>query len=132
MRTAGPGIAAMLSGFLVASIGILCAAAPASAETPEQKFIDDLKHANEVVTSIPGTPEKWVAAGYGSCDRISSAVAQGLRLQAAINNEVIATATFHVISRQDAVALVTYAVLDLCPNLIPNRNAAPPPPAPGT
>lgn len=124
------------AGAVFATIAIAAAgpATPARADTPEEKFVADLKHANEVVTSIPGTPEQWIIAGYASCDRISSAVAQGLRLQAAINNEVVATGAFNVISRQNSVAIVTYAVLDLCPQVIPNRNAGapPPPPPPGT
>jgi len=78
-----------------------------------------------------GTPDRWVQAGYGSCDRISSTVSQGLPVRAAINNEVIATKTFHRISQQDAVALVTYAVLDLCPQVIPPRRNTPPVSPPG-
>jgi len=103
-------------------------AAPARAQTPEEKFIADIERSNSVATSIPGTPERWVQAGYGSCERISSTVAQGLAVRAAINNEVIATKTFHRISHQDAVALVTYAVLDLCPQVIPPRAGALVPP----
>jgi hypothetical protein len=113
------------------AVGVLAAlgvAVPASAQTPEEKFISDIERSNSVATAIPGTPERWVQAGYGSCDRISSTVAQGLPVRAAINNEVIATKTFHRISQQDAVALVTYAVLDLCPQVIPPRGPAPPPP----
>jgi hypothetical protein len=120
------------AALLAVSVGV---AATAGADTPEEKFINDIKNSNSVATSIPGTPEKWVAAGYTSCDRISRTSAQGLPIRAAINNEVIAAGTFNVISRQDAVALVTYAVLDLCPNLIPARPAPgdPPPgdPPPG-
>lgn len=103
------------------------------ADTPEEKFINDIRNSNAVATNIPGTPERWVAAGYASCDRITRTSAQGLPIRAAINNEVIAAGTFNVIPRQDAVALVTYAVLDLCPQLIPQRpdpNAPPPPPDP--
>ncbi|MCW1957174.1 MAG: hypothetical protein KIH64_001225 [Mycobacterium sp.] len=105
-------------------------AAPASAETPEEKFIRDLQHANAVVTSIPSTPDRWVKAGYGSCNRIQSMIAQGLPARAAINNEVIAATTFNAISRQNAVALVTYAVLDLCPGVVPPRENVPPIPNP--
>ncbi|MEI6251895.1 MAG: hypothetical protein WCP30_03740 [Mycobacteriaceae bacterium] len=96
-------------------------AAPATADTPEDKFVADIKNSNSVATNIPGTPERWIAAGYASCDRITRTSAQGLTIRAAINNEVIAATTFNVIPRQDAVALVTYAVLDLCPQLIPQR-----------
>lgn len=124
--------AALLAGFVGVSAGV---AAPAGADTPEEKFVNDIKNSNSVATGIPGTPEKWLVAGYASCDRISRTSAQGLPIRAAINNEVIAAGTFNFISRQDAVALVTYAVLDLCPNLIPARPAPgdPPPgdPAPG-
>lgn len=106
-------------------------AAPAGANTPDEKFINDIKKSNSVATNIPGTPQRWLAAGYASCDRITRTTAQGLNIRAAINNEVIAATTFNVIPRQDAVALVTYAVLDLCPQLIPPRTngidpAAPP------
>jgi len=113
-------------------------AMPARADTPEEKFINDIKKSNSVATNIPGTPERWVAAGWASCDRISRTSSQGVPIRAAINNEVIAATTFNVIPRQDAVALVTYAIFDLCPNLIPNRSvpgtpppdgAEPPPPA---
>lgn len=93
-----------------------------SAQTPEEKFIADITHANSVVTSVPGTPERWVQAGYASCDRISRTIAQGLVPRAAINNEVIAAKTFNSISQQNAVALVTYAVLDLCPQVVPPRD----------
>jgi hypothetical protein len=110
--------------------GSVSAATPARADTPQEKFINDIKNSNSMATNIPGTPEKWLAAGYASCDRISRTSAQGIPIRAAINNEVIAAGTFNVISRQDAVALVTYAVLDLCPNLIPARPApGDPPPA---
>lgn len=105
-------------------------ASPAGAETPDEKFISDIKKSNSVATDIPGTPERWLAAGYASCDRITRTTAQGLNIRAAINNEVIAATTFNVIPRQDAVALVTYAVLDLCPQLIPPRAGAPDQPAP--
>ncbi len=97
-------------------------ATPARAESPEEKFIADLQRSNAVATTIPGTPERWVRAGYESCNRISSTIAQGLPARAAINNEVIAATTFHSIARKDAVALVTYAVLDLCPHVVPPRN----------
>ena len=96
-------------------------ATPARADTPEDKFVADIKNSNSVATNIPGTPDRWLAAGYASCDRITRTSAQGLPIRAAINNEVIAAATFNVIARQDAVALVTYAVLDLCPQLIPQK-----------
>lgn len=97
-------------------------AIPARAETPEDKFVADIEKSNSVATDIPGTPDRWIAAGYASCDRINRTSAQGVPIRAAINNEVIAAATFNVIPRQDAVALVTYAVLDLCPQLIPRRD----------
>jgi len=116
MTTAAMTAAAVLA----VSVG---AATPARADTPEEKFINDIKNSNEVATNIPGTPERWVASGYASCDRITRTSAQGVPMRAAINNEVIAAGTFNFISRQDAVALVTYAVLDLCPQLIPNRGA---------
>lgn len=115
-----------------AVVGMLAvtAGAPARAETPEEKFISDIQKSNAVATSIPGTPERWVQAGYTSCSHIQSTVAQGLPVRAAINNEVIAAGTFNSISRQDAVALVTFAVLDLCPQVIPPRAGQTPPPAP--
>jgi hypothetical protein len=111
----------------VAAIGcsLLAAAAlaaPARAQTPEDKFVEDIRRSNSVTTTIPGTPTNWISAGWTSCNRISSAVRQGSRLQPAINNEVIAAKTFNVISQQDATALVTYAILDLCPYLIPDKN----------
>jgi hypothetical protein len=125
MTTAAMTAAAVLA----VSVG---AATPARAETPEEKFINDIKNSNEVTTNIPGTPERWVASGYASCDRITRTSAQGVPMRAAINNEVIAAGTFNFIPRQDAVALVTYAVLDLCPQLIPPRaNAGDPAPPPG-
>ncbi len=96
-------------------------AAPARADAQEDKFIADIKNSNSVATNIPGTPDRWLAAGRASCDRITRTSAQGVPMRAAINNEVIAATTFNVIPRQDAVALVTYAVLDLCPQLIPAR-----------
>jgi hypothetical protein len=105
----------------------VAAAGPAAAETPEEKFIRDLQRANAVVTSIPSTPDRWVKAGHASCNRITSTIAQGLPARAAINNEVIAATTFHSISRQNAVALVTYAVLDLCPGVMPPRGGNNPP-----
>lgn len=71
---------------------------------------------------VPATPDIWIKAGDASCDRISSSVGQGQRLQSAINNEVIATGTYNNLTRQNAVTLVTFAVLDLCPNLIPADN----------
>lgn len=97
-------------------------AAPTRAETPEDKFVNDIQRSNSVTTNIPGTPTNWISAGWTSCNRISSAVRQGSRLQPAINNEVIAAKTFNVISQQDATALVTYAILDLCPYLIPDKS----------
>lgn len=96
-------------------------AAPARADAQEDKFIADIENSNSVATNIPGTPDRWLAAGRASCDRITRTSAQGVPMRAAINNEVIAATTFNVIPRQDAVALVTYAVLDLCPQLIPAR-----------
>lgn len=105
----------------------VAAAGPASADTPEERFIRDLQRANAVVTSIPSTPDRWVKAGHSSCNRIMSTIAQGLPARAAINNEVIAATTFHSISRQNAVALVTYAVLDLCPGVIPPPGGNTPP-----
>jgi hypothetical protein len=127
--------AAALTGAAAMLAVTVSAATPVRAETPEEKFVNDIKNANSVATNIPGTPERWLAAGWASCDRISRTSAQGLPIRAAINNEVIAATTFNVIPRQDAVALVTYAVLDLCPNLIPVRPAPgdPPPedPPPG-
>lgn len=118
-RFAGPVCAAGLVGVL-AAIPV-----PARADSAEDKFVADITHANAVATSIPGTPERWIAAGYATCDRITRTSAQGLPIRAAINNEVIAATTFNNISRQNAVALVTYAILDLCPQLIP-RNDDPP------
>lgn len=96
-------------------------AGPARADAAEDKFITDIENSNSVATNIPGTPDRWLAAGWASCDRITRTSAQGVPIRAAINNEVIAATTFNVIPRQDAVALVTYAVLDLCPQLIPQR-----------
>ena len=113
------------AAMLAMSVG---AATSARADTPEEKFISDIKKSNSVATDIPGTPERWVAAGYASCDRITRTTAQGQNIRAAINNEVIAAKTFNVIPQQDAVALVTFAVLDLCPNLIPARPALGDPP----
>ena len=89
---------------VVSAAGVLgfmavAAAAPAWAQPAEEKFISDIERSNSVATTIPGTPDRWVAAGYGSCDRISSTVAQGLPVRAAINNEVIAAKTFHKIGR---------------------------------
>lgn len=101
---------------------VIGTATPARADSREDKFIADLQRANAVATTIPGTPARWVRAGYDSCNRISSTIAQGLPARAAINNEVIAATTFHSIARQDAVALVTYAVLDLCPHVVPPRD----------
>lgn len=121
----------MAVAMLVVSTGM---ATPARADTPQEKFINDIKASNSVATDIPGTPERWLAAGYASCDRITRTTAQGQNIRAAINNEVIAAKTFNVIPQQDAVALVTYAVLDLCPQLIPpraNPGDPPPPPNPG-
>lgn len=108
-------------GAFAAAVFAAAVAAPARADTPEDKFVADIEKSNSVATNIPGTPERWIAAGYASCDRITRTSSQGVPIRAAINNEVIAAATFNVIPRQDAVALVTYAVLDLCPQLIPQR-----------
>jgi len=105
---------------LALAVGV---AAPARADAAQDKFVADIKNSNAVATNIPGTADRWLAAGYASCDRITRTSAQGLPIRAAINNEVIAAATFNVIPRQDAVALVTYAVLDLCPQLIPQKVA---------
>ena len=105
---------------LALAVGV---ATPAWADAAQDKFVADIKNSNAVATNIPGTPDRWLAAGYASCDRITRTSAQGLPIRAAINNEVIAAATFNVIPRQDAVALVTYAVLDLCPQLIPQKVA---------
>jgi len=124
ITTRSAGAAMTAAALLAASVGV---ATPVRAETPEEKFINDIKKSNSVATNIPGTPERWVAAGYASCDRITRTTAQGLNIRAAINNEVIAATTFNVIPRQDAVALVTYAVLDLCPQLIPARAPVPGP-----
>ena len=126
LRTAAAAVG--VTGVLAA---MTSAATPAWAQTPEEKFISDIERSNAVATEIPGTPDRWVQAGYGSCDRISSTVSQGLPVRAAINKEVIATKTFHRISQQDAVALVTYAVLDLCPQVIPPRRNTPPVSPPG-
>jgi hypothetical protein len=104
---------------LAVAVGV---ATPARAETPDEKFVADIKNSNSVATSIPGTPDRWLAAGYASCDRITRTSSQGVPIRAAINNEVIAATTFNFIPRQDAVALVTYAVLDLCPQLIPRKD----------
>ena len=104
--------------FAALAVGV---AAPAWADAAQDKFVADIKNSNSVATNIPGTPDRWLAAGYASCDRITRTSSQGVPIRAAINNEVIAAATFNVIPRQDAVALVTYAVLDLCPQLIPQR-----------
>ncbi len=130
MTTRSPAaVIAAAAAALTVSVSV---ATPARADTPEEKFINDIKASNSVATNIPGPPERWVAAGYASCDRITRTSSQGLPIRAAINNEVIAATTFNVIARQDAVALVTYAVLDLCPQLIParaNAGAPAPPPA---
>lgn len=104
---------------LAVAVGV---AAPARADTPEEKFVADIKNSNAVATNIPGTPDRWLTAGFASCDRITRTSAQGVPIRAAINNEVIAAGTFNFIPRQDAVALVTYAVLDLCPQLIPQKS----------
>jgi hypothetical protein len=110
-----------IGGAVAAIASAVGQTAPARADTAEDKFVADIKNSNSVATDIPGTPERWLAAGWASCDRITRTTAQGLPIRAAINNEVIAATTFNVIPRQDAVALVTYAVLDLCPQLIPQR-----------
>lgn len=121
----------MQCGSLTAVAVVLALAAPAHADTPEDRFVRDIERSNAVTTSIPGTPDRWVRAGYDSCNRITAAIAQGLVPRAAINNEVIAARTFNSISQQDAVALVTYAVLDLCPQVIPARGADNAPPGTG-
>lgn len=108
-----------VSGACAASLVV---AAPAFADTPEDRFVADIKRANMVNPPVPATPDIWIKAGYASCDRISYSVGQGQRLQSAINNEVIATGTYNNLTRQNAVTLVTFAVLDLCPNLIPADN----------
>ena len=46
-------------------------AAPARADAQEDKFIADIKNSNSVATNIPGTPDRWLAAGRASCDRIT-------------------------------------------------------------
>lgn len=116
-----------VTGTFAALVVATAVAAPAQASPAEDKFVADIKNSNAVATNIPGTPERWLAAGYASCDRITRTSSQGVPMRAAINNEVIAATTFNFIPRQDAVALVTYAVLDLCPQLIPQRAAAPDP-----
>lgn len=124
--------AASVAGSVMAAVAVAAStAAPAWGGPPEEKFISDIERSNSVATTIPGTPERWVAAGYATCNRITSTIAQGLAVRAAINNEVIAAGTFNSISRQDSVALVTYAVLDLCPQVIPPR-AGVGQPAPGS
>lgn len=120
--------ASVAGGVMTALVVVASTATPAWAGTPEEKFISDIERSNSVATTIPGTPERWVAAGNATCNRITSTIAQGLPVRAAINNEVIAAGTFNSISRQDAVALVTYAVLDLCPQVIPPRAGAGQPP----
>lgn len=118
----GRSVRALATAGAFAAVALAAAVAtPARADTPEDKFVADIEKSNSVATNIPGTPERWIAAGYASCDRITRTSSQGVPIRAAINNEVIAAATFNVIPRQDAVALVTYAVLDLCPQLIPQR-----------
>jgi hypothetical protein len=114
-------IARGIPGVFAALALATAVATPAGADTPQDKFVADIKNSNSVATNIPGTPDRWLAAGYASCDRITRTSAQGLPIRAAINNEVIAATTFNFIPRQDAVALVTYAVLDLCPQLIPQK-----------
>lgn len=121
MRGLQPVLA--VSGAFAAMVVAAGVATPAAADNPEDKFIADIKNSNAVATNIPGDPQRWLAAGYASCDRITRTSSQGVPMRAAINNEVIAATTFNVIPRQDAVALVTYAVLDLCPQLIPQRTA---------
>lgn len=119
MRRSQPALA--LAGVFAVTVLATGLAAPARADAAEDKFVADIKNSNSVATNIPGTPDRWIAAGRASCDRITRTSAQGVPIRAAINNEVIAATTFNVIPRQDAVALVTYAVLDLCPQLIPQR-----------
>lgn len=116
-----------VTGTFAALVVATAVATPAQASPGEDKFVADIKNSNAVATNIPGTPERWLAAGYASCDRITRTSSQGVPIRAAINNEVIAATTFNFIPRQDAVALVTYAVLDLCPQLIPQRATAPDP-----
>ena len=124
MATMGMGhfksaqVTAATCAVLAATVAV---ASPARADTPEEKFVADIKNSNSVATNIPGTPDRWLTAGYASCDRITRTSSQGEPIRAAINNEVIAATTFNAIPRQDAVALVTYAVLDLCPQLIPQK-----------
>lgn len=128
----GPGRQSLaVTGACAALVAATAVATPAQASPAEDKFVADIKNSNSVATNIPGTPERWLAAGYASCDRITRTSSQGVPIRAAINNEVIAATTFNFIPRQDAVALVTYAVLDLCPQLIPQRAAAPDPESPG-
>ena len=110
---------------LLACAGLGPVAGSARADTPEEKFVANLERSNASVTSIPGTPAGWVKAGYASCDRIAASVGRGERLQSAVNNEVIATGAFHRLSRQNSIAIVTYAVLDLCPHLMPAPDSAP-------
>ncbi len=131
MKTMGMTTRYSVPAMTAAALALTVGVAPARADSPEEKFINDIKNSNSVATNIPGTPERWLAAGYASCDRITRTTAQGQNIRAAINNEVIAARTFNVIPQQDAVALVTYAVLDLCPQLIPPRtNPGDPPPPP--
>ena len=134
MNTMGIGMlvrmAKPVAGAFAAVALAAATAAPAAADTPEERFVKHLEQANARVTSIPSTPDRWVKAGYASCNRVTSMIAQGLPARAAINNEVIAATTFNSISRQNAVALVTYAVLDLCPGVIPPRGGDIAPPIP--
>ena len=110
-----------IPGTLAALALAVSVATPALADAAPDKFVADIEKSNSLARNIPGTPERWLAAGYASCDRITRTSSQGVPIRAAINNEVIAATTFNVIPRQDAVALVTYAVLDLCPQLIPQK-----------
>jgi peptidoglycan/xylan/chitin deacetylase (PgdA/CDA1 family) len=74
---AGLRTAAAAVGVIGVLAAMTSAATPAWAQTPEEKFISDIERSNAVATEIPGTPDRWVQAGYGSCDRISSTVGQG-------------------------------------------------------
>ncbi len=102
---------------VVAVLLIAVGPVPARADTPEETFIEHIKRSNEVASPLPGTPEQWVQAGYTTCGRVSSRIAQGQVARAAINDEVGSARVMHHIDRQSAVALVTYAVLDLCPQV---------------
>lgn len=128
MVTMGPG------GLIRTAVAMCCTGAvlavatpPARADAAEDQFVADIKRSNAVHPPVPATPDIWIKAGRASCDRISAAVGQGQRLQSAINNEVIATGAYNSLSRQNAVTIVTFAVLDLCPYLIPANSDGPVP-----